>query len=104
MDKRDLVEDLEHRIKLLVCELSPHPISPENVPLDVPVFEDFEDPVESLGLDSLALLELDLGLRRHYGVSIPDDADPNQLRTIRQIVDFVAELILKTDARGSLAE
>jgi aromatase len=45
-----------------------------------------ENSLEDLGLDSLAVLELQIVITKHYGVEIPDESGE---LSVGEIVDFI---------------
>lgn len=53
---------------------------------DVP--EDPDATFESMGLDSLAFVEIQLAMQQEYGFTIPDE-DADSLQTMGQAVDYV---------------
>jgi acyl carrier protein len=54
---------------------------------DVP--DDPEATFESMGLDSLAFVEIQLAMQQEYGFTIPDE-DAEQILTMGQAVDYVS--------------
>jgi acyl carrier protein len=53
---------------------------------DVP--DDPDATFESMGLDSLAFVEIQLAMQQEYGFTIPDE-DAEQIMTMGQAVDYV---------------
>jgi acyl carrier protein len=53
---------------------------------DVP--DDPDATFESMGLDSLAFVEIQLAMQQEYGFSIPDE-DAEQITTMGQAVEYV---------------
>jgi acyl carrier protein len=54
---------------------------------DVP--DDPDATFESMGLDSLAFVEIQLAMQQEYGFTIPDE-DAEQIMTMGQAVDYVS--------------
>jgi acyl carrier protein len=54
---------------------------------DVP--DDPDATFESMGLDSLAFVEIQLAMQQEYGFTIPDE-DAEQITTMGQAVDYVS--------------
>lgn len=53
--------------------------------------------LESLGLDSLSLLELMFKIEDRYKVKIPGDT-PNDLRTVSDVVRYIDSLLIRNSA------
>jgi acyl carrier protein len=60
-------------------------IDPEEIDMDTDILDD-------LGADSLDVVELVMSLEEEFGVVITDE-QAGELRTVRQLVDFVDKLI-----------
>jgi acyl carrier protein len=60
-------------------------IDPEEIDMDTDILDD-------LGADSLDVVELVMSLEEEFGVVITDE-HAGELRTVRQLVDFVDKLI-----------
>jgi acyl carrier protein len=50
--------------------------------------EDVDTTFTEIGMDSLAVVELQLTLRQDYGVTIPDE-DAHVMVTLREAIDYV---------------
>lgn len=61
-------------------------VSPDDVP------EDPDTPFTALGLDSLAIVELQLAVQQRYGFLIPDE-EAQAITTPRVAVDYVNALL-----------
>jgi acyl carrier protein len=59
---------------------------------DVP--DDPDATFESMGLDSLAFVEIQLAMQQEYGFTIPDE-DAEQITTMGQAVDYVSGQLQK---------
>ena len=78
--------ELEEEIKrLLIDSLNLEDMTPEQIPVEEPLF------VQGLGLDSIDALELGLALQKRYGVSLSaDSAETRQhFSSIRALARFV---------------
>ena len=78
--------ELEEEIKrLLIDSLNLEDMTPEQIPVEEPLF------VQGLGLDSIDALELGLALQKRYGVSLSaDGAETRQhFASIRALARFV---------------
>jgi act minimal PKS acyl carrier protein len=53
---------------------------------DIP--EDLDTPFADLGLDSLAVVEIQLAVQQRYGFGIPD-ADAGVMTTMAEAIDYV---------------
>jgi acyl carrier protein len=56
--------------------------------LDSEVPEDLTTSFVEIGMDSLAIVELQLTMQQDYGVTIPDE-DANAMVTLGQAIDYV---------------
>lgn len=61
---------------------------------DVP--DDPEATFDSMGLDSLAFVEIQLAMQQEYGFSIPDE-DASEIMTLGQSVDYVNRRLQEGD-------
>ena len=61
---------------------------------DVP--DDPEATFDSMGLDSLAFVEIQLAMQQEYGFSIPDE-DASEILTLGQSVDYVNRRLQEGD-------
>jgi acyl carrier protein len=61
---------------------------------DVP--DDPEATFDSMGLDSLAFVEIQLAMQQEYGFSIPDE-DASEIVTLGQSVDYVNRRLQEGD-------
>lgn len=77
--------------KMIVETLNLEDLEPEDIDTDAPLFGD------GLGLDSIDALELGLGLKSVFGITISQD-DPN----IKQYFASVAELASFIEANGKV--
>jgi acyl carrier protein len=57
--------------------------------------EDLDTTFAELGLDSLAVVELQLSLQQDYRVSIPDE-DADAIGTLREAIDYANHRLLST--------
>jgi acyl carrier protein len=57
--------------------------------------EDLDTTFAELGLDSLAVVELQLSLQQDYGVSIPDE-DADAIGTLREAINYANHRLLST--------
>lgn len=55
--------------------------------------EDLDTTFGDLGLDSLAIVEVQLSLQQDYGVSIPDE-DADAIGTLREAIDYANHRLL----------
>lgn len=77
---------LGERIKALIVQCTRLKIAPSEIKDDQPLV----DPAAGLGLDSIDILELVVGLEKTYGVTIPDrDTGQRVLRSVNTIAEFV---------------
>jgi acyl carrier protein len=61
---------------------------------DVP--ENLDTAFAELGLDSLAVVELQLSLQQDYGVVIPDE-DADAMGTLREAIDYANRRLLSAE-------
>ena len=54
------------------------------------VSDDPDATFESMGLDSLAFVEIQLAMQQEYGFTIPDE-DAERIQTVRAAIDYVNE-------------
>ena len=59
---------------------------------DVPLYS-LEEDEESLGLDSLDALEIAMVVEERFDVVLPTEIEPEDIRTVRQIVELLNKLI-----------
>ncbi len=59
---------------------------------DVPLYS-LETDEESLGLDSLDALEIAMVVEEAFDVVLPIEIEPEDIRTVRQVVDLLNRLI-----------
>jgi acyl carrier protein len=77
---------LKERIKALIVHSTRLRIAPSEIGDDQPLV----DPAAGLGLDSIDVLELVVGLEKSFGVTIPDrDTGQRVLRSVSTIAEFV---------------
>lgn len=77
---------LREQIKELIVQRTRLKIVPSEIKDDQPLV----DPAAGLGLDSIDVLELVVGLEKTYGVTIPDhDTGQRVLRSVTTIAEFV---------------
>ena len=60
------------------------------------VVDDPEATFESMGLDSLAFVEIQLAMQQEYGFTIPDE-DAETITTIGQAIDYVNRRLTEGD-------
>ena len=77
---RDRLIELINQIFVDQFELEPAELTPEKR-----IFEDF-------ALDSLDIVDLITGLQRKFGISLRDNKDVQQIRTLQDIYDLVEKL------------
>lgn len=77
---RDRLIELINQIFVDQFELEPEDLTPEKR-----IFEDF-------ALDSLDIVDLITGLQRKFGISLRDNKDVQQIRTLQDIYDLVEKL------------
>lgn len=76
-------EDMEQRIKEMVVERCFLSIGPEEIDDDASLMDD-------IGLDSVQILEIVVGLEDVFGVAVDDaDFDIDNFRTVKAIADYV---------------
>jgi len=76
-------ERIEDRLKQMMVERLFLKVKPESIPEDAPL-------MKTLGVDSVAVLEMVVGLEEVYGISFEDEEfDVEIFRTVRSIADFV---------------
>jgi len=79
-------ESLEYQVKTAIVRCLKMPIAPEEIADDMPLFG------QGLGLDSIDALEIVLELQRSFQVVVSDEQlGQRVLRSVRTIVDFIAE-------------
>lgn len=82
------MNDLHQELKTFLIEaMNLEEISPEDIGDETPLFS-----TEGLGLDSIDALELVLGLKKRYGISIEanDESARQHLATISSLAAFVS--------------
>ena len=80
----DVPETLASQVKSAIVRCLRMPITPEEIPDDMPLFD------KGLGLDSIDALEIVLELQRSFGVEISDEqVGQRVLRNVRTIVEFI---------------
>lgn len=77
---RDRLIELINQIFVDQFELEPEELTPEKR-----IFEDF-------ALDSLDIVDLITGLQRKFGITLRDNKDVQQIRTLQDIYDLVEKL------------
>ena len=77
---RDRLIELINQIFVDQFELEPEELTPEKR-----ILEDF-------ALDSLDIVDLITGLQRKFGISLRDNKDVQQIRTLQDIYDLVEKL------------
>ncbi len=87
-------ERIEDTLKKMMVERLFLKIKPESIPDDAPL-------MQALGVDSVAVLEMVVGLEEIYGISFEDEEfDIEIFRTVKSIADFVRA---KQSAQGKAA-
>jgi len=71
------------KVRELLAEQLEIPVDEINIDTDI---------VEDLGADSLDVVELVMSLEEEYGIVITDE-NAGDLRTVRQVVDFIEKLV-----------
>jgi acyl carrier protein len=80
-----MAEDLEPQIKEMIVERCFLSIDPEEIDADAPLMDE-------IGLDSVQILEVVVGLEDVFGVTVDDaDFDIENFSTVRDIADYVRE-------------
>lgn len=79
MTREQLIERI-NQIFVEQFELDPHDLTPEKR-----IFEDF-------ALDSLDIVDLITGLQRQFGISLRDNKEVQQIRTLQDIYDLFEKL------------
>lgn len=80
MTREKLIASI-HQIFIDQFELDPAELTPEKH-----IFADF-------GLDSLDIVDLITGLQRQFGVSLRDNQDVLQIRTLQDVYDLCEKLL-----------
>ena len=76
-------ERIEDTLKKMLVERLFLKIKPESIPDEAPL-------MKTLGVDSVAVLEMVVGLEETYGISFEDEEfDVEIFRTVKSIADFV---------------
>jgi acyl carrier protein len=76
-------ERIEDAIKRMIVERLFLKVKPEGIPDTAPL-------MKTLGVDSVAVLEMVVGLEEIYGISFEDEEfDIEIFRTVKSIADFV---------------
>ena len=76
-------ERIEDTLKKMMVERLFLKIKPESIPEDAPL-------MKTLGVDSVAVLEMVVGLEEIYGISFEDEEfDVEVFRTVKSIANFV---------------
>ena len=88
-------ERIEDALKKMMVERLFLKIKPESIPEDAAL-------MKALGVDSVAVLEMVVGLEELYGISFEDEEfDIEVFRTVKSIADFVrAKLAKQSKAAG----
>lgn len=96
----------EARVKQVIATVysrSPREGQPELDPAeldsDFPLYS-LEEGEASLGLDSLDAVEIATELEEVFDVVLPDEIDPEELRTVRQVVAFLERVLREQRAPG----
>ena len=64
----------------------------QNIADDIPLYS-LGKGEESLGLDSLDALEIVMVVEERFDVVLPTEIEPEDIRTVRQVVDLLKKLI-----------
>ena len=76
-------ERIEDELKKMMVERLFLKVKPESIPDEAPL-------MKTLGVDSVAVLEIVVGLEEVYGISFEDEEfDIEIFRTVKSIADFV---------------
>ena len=96
MKKKDYTYD---EIKALVDEIfvETFEIAPEMLSADKKIFED-------LGLDSLDMVDMIVGLQKRFGISLRDNEALREIRTLGDIYDFFADYLKQNWTAWSAAK
>lgn len=78
---------MEHELATLIVSALDLEVTPEEIPLDDPLFGD------GLGLDSIDALEISLEIAKKYGVEIKAEDERNQqiFGSLRSLAAFVGQ-------------
>ena len=82
---------MEHELATLIVSALDLEVTPEEIPLDAPLFGD------GLGLDSIDALEISLEIAKKYGVEIKAEDERNQqiFGSLRSLAAFVNQTTTK---------
>jgi acyl carrier protein len=79
---------LTDRVKAMIVECARLKVPPADIRDDQPLF----DPAGGIGLDSIDVLELVVGLERTFGVQIQDgETGKRVLSSVNSICDFIRQ-------------
>jgi len=82
--EEDIMLDIKNRVLEVISEVGS---------IDFDVLEDEElSLVKNLGLDSLELVEIVMGLEEEFDIEIPDE-DAEKLTTIEDVIRYIEEQI-----------
>lgn len=80
-----MADEMEEKIKQMIVERCFLTIPPEDIAEDAPL-------IEEVGLDSVQVLEVVVGLEDEFGVQIEDaDFDIENFATVEAIADYVRD-------------
>lgn len=87
----------EQRVKEVIATVymrSPRerPLEWREIDSDLPLYS-LEEDEESLGLDSLDAVEIATELEEAFDVVMPTEIDPVEIRTVRQVLDLLRQLL-----------
>lgn len=83
------MDNLKKQIcELIVKRLDLNNVNPEDIDYQVPLFLDYDTTGEGLGLDSVDALELVVGLKEEFGVSVTDE-DMYIFENVNTIAEFI---------------
>ena len=83
-DKEYIQSEIEKLVNEIFVET--FEIDPEELTADKKIFED-------LGLDSLDIVDLIVGLQKRFGISLRDNEEIRQIRTLGDIYIFFTEFM-----------
>lgn len=87
----------EQRVKRIIAEVyrrtpRERELSWQELPSDLPLYA-LAEGEESLGLDSLDAVEIATELEEAFDLVLPNEIDPGELRTVRDLVAFLEQLL-----------
>lgn len=85
------METMQHQIcMLIVSRLNLEDVDPNEVDYEAPLFADHDENEIGLGLDSVDSLELIVGIKQKFGVTITEQ-DTAAFKNINSLAEFIKE-------------